>query len=79
MMYDAFLSYNTKDRAAVEAIALYLKDKAGMKVFFDRWEMIPGTPVQETLERTLAESAAWKCSVSKTGLSFSGANPWRSD
>jgi hypothetical protein len=38
MMYDAFLSYNTKDRAAVEAIALYLKEKAGMKLFFDRWE-----------------------------------------
>jgi hypothetical protein len=49
MMYDAFLSYNTKGRAAVEAIALYLKEKAGLKLFFDQWEVIPGTPVQESL------------------------------
>lgn len=53
MRYDAYLSYNTNDRAAVEAIALYLKDKAGMKVFFDLWGIVPGTPVQEVLEKAL--------------------------
>jgi WD40 repeat protein len=68
MMYDAFLSYNTKDRDAVEAIAFYLKDKAGLKVFFDRWEMIPGTPVQETLEKALAESAACVVFIGPPGL-----------
>jgi len=68
MMYDAFLSYNTKDRAAVEAIALYLKDKAGLKVFFDRWAMIPGTPVQETLEKALTESASCVVFIGPSGL-----------
>ena len=68
MTYDAFLSYNTKDRATVEAIALYLKDKAGLKVFSDRWEMIPGSRVQETLEKALAESAACVVFIGPSGL-----------
>jgi hypothetical protein len=68
MRYDAFLSYNTNDRAAVEAIALYLKDKAGMKVFSDRWEMVPGTPVQEVLE----DSGACVIFIGPSGLRNKG-------
>jgi len=41
MIYDAFLSYNTKDCIAVETIALYLKDNAGSRKFgkMEGWEI----------------------------------------
>jgi Leucine-rich repeat (LRR) protein len=68
MRYDAFLSYNTNDQATVKAIALYLKNEAGMKVFFDLWEMVPGTPVQEALEKALADSGVYVIFIGPTGL-----------
>jgi hypothetical protein len=66
--YDAFLSYNSKDRDAVTAIARHLKEKAGLKIFFDQWEIIPGSPVQETLEKALADSDSCVIFIGTSGF-----------
>jgi hypothetical protein len=66
--YDAFLSYNSKDRDAVTGIARHLKEKAGLKLFFDQWEIIPGSPVQETLEKALAESVVCVVFIGPSGF-----------
>jgi len=50
--YDLFFSYNWRDRAAVEAVGQTLR-KQGLKVFLDRWYLIPGRPWFESLEETL--------------------------
>lgn len=51
--YDVFLSYNFHDRARVEDIARNLQSR-GLRVFLDRWYLVPGQPWPQVLERTLA-------------------------
>ena len=41
--YDVFLSYNSQDQLAVEAVAREL-GKRGLTVFLDKWYLVPGTP-----------------------------------
>jgi hypothetical protein len=53
--FDAFLSHNSKDKAAVEKIARILKKK-GIKVWFDKWNLIPGKPWMEALEDGIKNS-----------------------
>ena len=38
--YDAFLSYNTHDRAAVEALAKRLRQR-GLGLYLEVWELLP--------------------------------------
>jgi WD40 repeat protein len=66
--YDAFLSYNSKDRGTVTDIAVYLKEKEGLKLFFDQWEMIPGTGVIEALEKGLDEAGTCVVFIGPSGL-----------
>ena len=54
--YDAFLSYNSEDRDAVETIARCLEDKVGLKPWLDRWHLIPGEPWFQNMERGLIVS-----------------------
>lgn len=70
--YQVFLSFNSQDREAVEQIALYLADKAGLRPWFDQWELIPGEPWTRNLERGLAASATCAVFVGK-----SGEGPWQ--
>ena len=55
--YDAFLSYNSRDHAAVERIGRRLRDD-GLTCFMDRWYLIPGTSWQSALEQAVAGSKA---------------------
>lgn len=55
--YDAFISYHSRDRGAVEALARSLA-KAGLKIFLDRWYLIPGQPWPDALERVLGSCRA---------------------
>ncbi len=41
--FDAFLSYNKSDQAAVERLASQI-EKSGLKVWLDRWNLVPGDP-----------------------------------
>ncbi len=68
--YDVFLSHNSADKPAVEALARKLRDE-GLKVFFDQWELVPGEPWQEPLEQALAESGTCAVFLGPEGLS-----PW---
>jgi hypothetical protein len=54
--YDAFLSHNSKDKPVVEEIGKYLEETAGITVFLDKWDLIPGGKWQEELEKALSES-----------------------
>src|ERR687886_658918 len=66
-MYDAFLSYNWRDRSAVEGIARALKDR-GLDVFLDRWYLVAGRPWVEELESTLAQCRAAAVFVGPNGM-----------
>jgi TIR domain len=70
-VYDAFLSYNHKDKAAVEELAHRLTDH-GLRVFFDAWTMVPGMGAQDGLERGLRRSRSYV-----VFLGPSGCGPWQ--
>ncbi|MFN7930054.1 MAG: TIR domain-containing protein [Blastocatellia bacterium] len=54
--YDLFLSYNTKDRAAVLQIRERLK-QFGIASFLDCENLTPGLPWREALEKAIAQQA----------------------
>jgi hypothetical protein len=51
--YDAFLSHNSKDKPVVEKIGKHLEKNAGVTVFLDKWDLIPGEVWQEDLKKAL--------------------------
>jgi tetratricopeptide (TPR) repeat protein len=69
--YDAFLSYNRKDAAIVEVIALRLRQEAQLRVFLDKWCLIPGEPWQDDIEKALDKSATCVIFIGPHGPS-----PW---
>ncbi len=69
--YDVFLSHASTDKPAVEALARKLRDEEELGVFFDEWELVPGTQWQEALEKALAASRT--CAVF---LGPKGLGPW---
>ena len=71
--YHVFLSYNEQHRLAVEELARWLV-REGLTPFFDWWELIPGEPRQEALERALKDSAS--CAV-MLGAGEDGIDPWQ--
>jgi len=73
-IYDAFLSHNSQDKPAVEQIARWLEDKAGLKVWLDKWNLIPGDPWQEGIEDALDQS---RCCV--VFLGPNGLGPWQNE
>ncbi|MCP4545558.1 MAG: TIR domain-containing protein [bacterium] len=68
--FDAFLSHHSADKPAVEELALKLQT-ARFEVFLDKWNLIPGKPWQEDLEKALRQSRT--CVVF---LGPSGPGPW---
>jgi TPR repeat protein len=54
--YDVFLAYSSEDGAAVEAIALRLQDVAGLRLFLDKWDVMPGESWIPRLEVAIAAS-----------------------
>jgi hypothetical protein len=69
--FDAFISYNTLDHAAVEHIGYALKDR-GLSVFLDHWKLVPGRPWPDALEERLAG-----CRTAVVVLGPSGMGPWQ--
>jgi hypothetical protein len=72
--YKAFLSHNSSDKAAVEKIAIRLQDERNLRVFLDKWHLIPGDPLQEELEKALDQSET--CVIF---LGPSGLGPWQNE
>src|SRR3954469_4499230 len=73
LRYDVFLSYNSADQPAVEELAQKLRKKR-IKPFFDKWELIPGEPSQEALEKALDESRPCAVFVGQGVL-----GPWQTE
>ncbi|HEX3526722.1 MAG TPA: SUMF1/EgtB/PvdO family nonheme iron enzyme [Thermoanaerobaculia bacterium] len=68
--FDVFLSHNSKDKPAVREVGLALRAR-GLSVWLDEWELIPGRPWLEALERALETIACAAVLVGKDGL-----GPW---
>jgi hypothetical protein len=43
-IYDAFLSHSHQDAEIIEALARRLEDEAGLRVWLDKWVLVPGRP-----------------------------------
>ena len=50
MKRKVFLSHNSADKPAVEALALRLRQETDIEPWLDKWNLIPGQPWQEELE-----------------------------
>ena len=71
--FDVFLSHNSQDKPAVEELAHRL-DKEGIKVWLDKWNLIPGDPWQEAIEEALQQCRTCAVFVSPKGIS-----PWENE
>jgi hypothetical protein len=59
--FDVFLSHPHTEAEAVEIIGSMLEDEAGLRVWFDRWILIPGEHWQQEMARGLDQ--AQTCAV----------------
>jgi hypothetical protein len=69
--YDAFLSYNSQDRPAIEQVAERLQGEQ-LDLYLEEWELTPGGEFQPALAEALHQS--------KTCVVFLGPNglgPWQ--
>ncbi|MCP5048138.1 MAG: TIR domain-containing protein, partial [bacterium] len=74
MKRKTFLSHNSQDKPFVEQVARWLEDEAKVPVWLDKWNLIPGDPWQEEIEKALDES---HCCV--VFLSSNGIDPWQNE
>lgn len=68
--HDVFLSYSRKDESQVKQIATELKE-AGIRAWFDEWELKPGQSWIEALDRGIRESRSIAVFVGSSGI-----GPW---
>jgi TIR domain len=68
--YDAFISYNSRDREEVENIARELED-AGLSVWKDDWELVGGDNWMDALPDAIARSRALVAFIGPNGF-----GPW---
>ncbi len=71
--YDVFLSHATPDKPVVEELARILK-KRGFEPWLDKWNLVPGEPWQEAIEKALED-----CAVCAVCLGPSGTGPWQNE
>jgi hypothetical protein len=58
MSSKVFLSHNSADKPVVEELALRLRQETDVKPWLDKWNLIPGAPWQEELERAIATATS---------------------
>jgi hypothetical protein len=66
--YDVFLSHNSADKDAVEALARRLEDVAHLQPFLDKWHLVPGNTWQEELEQALDDSRTSAVFIGPNGI-----------
>jgi hypothetical protein len=71
--YHVFLSHNSRDKPAVEPLAVMLRQH-GLNPFLDKWNLIPGQPVDEALVDALEHSDSAVIFVGPDG-----DGPWQSE
>ena len=74
MKYAVFLSHNSRDKPAVEHIARLLTGRYGLRCWLDKWNLIPGEPWQEGLEKALDE-----CQTVAVFVGPSAISPWENE
>jgi WD40 repeat protein len=67
--YDVFLSHTTPDKPVVEELARLLTLR-GIRPWLDKWDLVPGEPWQEAIEKALADCPA--CAVCIGAGGFGG-------
>ena len=72
--YHVFLSHNSKDKPAVEAIARRLQEKYQLKCWLDKWNLVPGEPWQEALEQALDQ-----CETVAVFVGPNSISPWENE
>ena len=70
-MFDVFLCHSSDDKDAVRAIGRDLYS-CGLRPWFDEWELRPGLPWQEALEKEINNIFAAAVFVGPTGM-----GPWQ--
>jgi hypothetical protein len=65
--YDVFLSHNKNNKPRVEALARLLVEQHGLRVWFDVWEMEPGT-LEQQCDRGIKNSRFTVVAVSPDAL-----------
>lgn len=68
--YDVFLSYDGADKAAVEEIAVRLRD-AALRPFFDEWHLVPGDLRIPALEAAIEGSPTIVVLIGPKGMRWS--------
>jgi WD40 repeat protein len=71
--FHTFLSHNNADKPAVETLARRLRQE-GIEPWLDKWNLIPGNPWQEEIEKALDACAS--CCVF---VGTSGIGPWQNE
>jgi hypothetical protein len=61
MSTDTFLSHSHTNASWVEALARRLEDESGLKVWLDKWILVPGQSWQQAVARGLEEASS--CAV----------------
>jgi len=56
MIHDAFFSHSHSYKQMVEDIAIYMEDEYTLKIWLDRWKLIPGERWIPEIEKSLNES-----------------------
>ena len=69
--FHVFLSHSSADKPAVEALAHWLR-REGLEPWLDKWNLIPGEPWQQEIERALRA-----CETCAVCIGPSGIGPWQ--
>jgi SAM-dependent methyltransferase len=72
--FDVFLSHRHTDKASVLKLAMRLQDQGRLRPFLDEWQLVPGLPIQEQLEKGLEASDSCAVLIGPSGLS-----PWETE
>jgi hypothetical protein len=70
-LYDAFISYNSSDVGPALSLAELLRDTYGLRVWVDRWSLLPGDAWVDCLEDAIRRS---NCLLGCMGSA--GQGPW---
>ena len=54
---NVFLSHNSEDKQIIEDLAIRLQTE-DIRPWLDKWNLIPGEPFQESIEKALEECSA---------------------
>ena len=71
---DAFLSHNRLDKPIVKEIGHWLETQAGLQVWLDEWNLVPGDPWQEALEEAIESARSIVVFFGSSGIS-----PWQNE